>query len=527
MQADMIIINGNIITMNPKKPKAQAVAIMEGKIAAVGTNSQIQKLADKTTKIIDLKGKTVVPGLIDTHVHVLGFGASLTIRERALNLRGVTSIKEMQQKLLEQVKKTPEEKWIQGGGWDQEKFKEKRYPTRFDLDKVAPKNPVFLQRTCKNVCVVNTKALQVAGITEKTKPPRGGRIDIDPKTGELTGILHTTAMDLIEKAIPKPNEERLEQMCLLACQKAAEAGLTAVHWIIESPAEIGIIQKLRANKKLPIRVYIVIPVEFMKHLTELGLQTGFGDNMIKIGSIKVLTDGSLGAHTAALTEPYSDEPKTKGMTLYAQEKLNRLVAEAHEADLQLAVHAIGDKAVDMTLTAMEKATAKNPRKNLRHRIEHASVLNEKLIDRMEKLNLIASVQPHFIISDFWVADRLGLKRTRWAYAFKTLMHKGVLATGSSDCPVEPISPLLGIYAAVAREKNQEERITVNEALSMYTINAAFASFEENVKGSIEVGKLADLTVLSHDPEKTAPEEIKNIEVEMTVVDGKIVYTKAA
>jgi len=523
MQADMILTNGNITTMNQKKPKAQAIAILKNKIIAVGTNTQIKKLTSETTKIIDLKGRNVVPGFIDAHVHMLDFGTSLT----GLNLRGVTSIEEMQQKLQEKVKKTPQGKWILGDGWDQERFQEKLYPTRFDLDKVAPKNPVFLYRTCRNMCVVNTKALHNANITKETKPPKGGKIDIDLKTGELTGILHTTAMDLIEKAIPEPNEEELEQRCLLACQKTVEAGLTTVHWIIESPTEIRIMQKLIANKKLPIRVYIMIPVEFMEYLTELGLQTGFGDNMTRIGSIKILTDGSLGARTAALAEPYNDEPKAKGMTLYTQEELNRLVRKAHDANLQLAIHAIGDQAVDMTLTAIEKALAKSPRKNLRHRIEHASVLNKKQIDRMKKLNLIASIQPHFIISDFWVIDRLGPKRARWVYPFKTLMRKGILATGSSDCPVEPISPILGIYAAVARKENQEERITVNEALRMYTINAAFASFEENIKGSIEMGKLADLTVLSHNPETVPAEEIKNIKVEMTIVDGKIVYAKAA
>jgi len=508
--------------MNPKKLEVQAIAIQKDKIIAVGTNNEVKKLAHKITKIIDLKGKTVVPGLIDTHVHMLGFGASLN----NLNLRNVTSIKELQQKLQEQAKKTPKGKWIQGGRWDQEKFKEKRYPTRFDLDKVAPENLVFLRRVCGHTCVVNTKALQTAGITKKTKAPKGGKIDIDPKTGELTGILRENAMDLIEKAIPKPNDEEMEQLCLLACQKAVEEGLTTVHWIIGSPTEIGTIQKLRANGKLPIRIYFLIPVEFMKHLIELGLQTGFGDNMIKIGSIKILTDGSLGSRTAALAEPYSDEPRTKGMPLYTQKELDKLFTEAHEANLQLAAHAIGDKAVDMTLIAIEKALAKNPNKKLRHRIEHASVLSEKLIDRIKKLNLIASVQPHFTISDFWTINRLGPKRARWAYPFKTLMHKGILAIGSSDCPVEPINPLLGIYAAVTRKENQAERITVNEALRMYTINAACASFDENVKGSIEVGKLADLTVLSHDPEKVTAEEIRNIEVEMTIVDGKIVYTKA-
>lgn len=519
----MILTNGNIITMSLKKPKAQAIAILKDRIIAVGTNNQIKKLTGKITEVVDLRGKTVVPGFTDTHVHMRGFGASLT----RLDLRDTASIEEIQQKLQEQAKKTQKEKWILGGGWDQEKFKEKRYPTRFDLDKVAPKNPVFLRRVCGHICAVNTKALQIANINEKTKFPQGGEIDIDPKTGELTGILRENTMQLIEKEIPKLNEEELEQACLFACQKAVEAGLTTVHWIIDSPNEIRIIQKLRANKKLPIRIYIIIPVEFMEHIIELGLQTGFGDDMVKIGGIKILTDGSLGARTAALTKPYGDEPKTKGMTLYTQEELDRLVRKAHGANLQLAVHAIGDKAVDMTLIALETALAKHPRKNLRHRIEHASVLNKKLVSRMKKLDIIASMQPHFIASDFWVTNRLGPKRARWVYAFKTLIHKGVLTTGGSDCPVEPISPLLGIYAAVARDKNKEERITVDEALHMYTINAAFASFEEKVKGSIEVDKLADFTVLSHDPKKIAPEEIKNIKVEMTIVDGKIVYAKAA
>lgn len=519
----MILKNGKITTMNSKKPKAQAVAILENKIIAVGTDKQVVRLAGKKTKTIDLHGKTVAPGFTDTHVHMLGFGSSLT----SLNLRDATSIEEMKQKLLEQVKKTPEGKWILGGRWDQEKFKEKRYPTRFDLDKVSPKNPVLLRRVCGHICIVNTKALEIAGLTKNTKPPKGGKNDIDSETGELTGILCENAMELVENKIPKPDEEQLERICLLACQKAVEAGLTTVHWIIQSPDEIHCIQKLRAKKSLPIRVYFLVPAEFMKHLTKLGLQTGFGDNMAKIGSIKLLTDGSLGARTASLVEPYNDEPKSKGMTLYTQEELNKIATEAHMSSLQLAIHAIGDKAVDMTLTAIENALAKTPKKDLRHRIEHASVLNEKLIERIKKLNLIASVQPHFTISDFWTINRLGTKRARWAYPFRTLMLRGIVATGSSDCPVEPINPLLGIYAAVTRKENQKEKITLNEALRMYTLNSAYASFEEDIKGSIEVGKLADLVVLSHDPEKVTPEKIKDIEVEMTIIDGKIVYTKMA
>ena len=297
--------------------------------------------------------------------------------------------------------------------------------------------------------------------------------------------------------------------------------------MISSPAEIRVIQKLRAENRLPIRVYIVIPVDFLDHLTDLGLRTGFGDNMVKIGGVKILADGSLGARTAALTEPYNDDPSTKGMSLYSQEQLNALVAKAHKAGLQLAIHAIGDQAVEMVLTAYERTLKKEPKKQHRHRIEHASVLNEGLIQRMKRLGVMATVQPHFVISDFWVTDRVGPKRARWVYPFKTLIRKGVLIAGGSDCPVEPISPLLGIYAAVARKTFPDEGISVDEALRLYTVNAAFASFEENIKGSIEVGKLADLVVLSHNPREVLPEKIGDIQVEMTIVGGKAMHAKSS
>jgi predicted amidohydrolase YtcJ len=245
--------------------------------------------------------------------------------------------------------------------------------------------------------------------------------------------------------------------------------------------------------------------------------------MIKIGGIKILADGSLGARTAALKQPYDDEPSTKGMMLYSQRHLNGLVLKAHKAGFQLAIHAIGDQTVEMALKALEKAFEEAPREDHRHRVEHASVLNETLIQHMKKLGVIASVQPHFLVSDFWVEKRLGKARARWTYPFKTLIEKGVLVAGGSDCPVEPISPLLGIHAAVNRETFPQERITVEEALRIYTVNAAYASFEEKMKGSIEAGELADLVVLSDDLQKIEPSKIKDVRVEMTIVGGKIVY----
>jgi len=520
--ADMVLMNGNVLTMNPSKPLAQAIAVKDDKIVEVGTDAEIQQWIGKNTKTLDLKGRTVVPGLIDTHVHIAGFGRSMA----GINLRNVRSIREMQEKLEKRVRVASKESWVLGHGWDQDRLKEKRYPTRWDLDKFSPNNPVFFLRVCGHVCVVNSKALELAGVTEETISPSGGQIDKNAETSEPTGILRENAMDLALKARLEPSEEELSKACGLACQKAVESGLTSVHWLISSPAEIRVIQKLRAENKLSIRVYIMIPVDFLDHLIDLGMCTGFGDNIVKIGGVKILADGSLGARTAALTEPYNDDPSTKGMSLYNQEQLNALVDKAHKAGLQLAIHAIGDQTVDMVLTALERALKKEPKKQHRHRIEHASVLNERLIQHMKKLGVMATVQPHFVISDFWVIDRVGPKRARWVYPFKTLIQKGVLTAGGSDCPVEPISPLLGIYAAVARKTFSNEGIAVDDALRLYTVNAAYASFEENIKGSIEVGKLADFVVLSHDPHEVLSDKIKDIQVEMTIVGGKVMHAKS-
>ena len=522
MWADLVLTNANVLTMNPSKPHAQAIAIKDHKIVKVGTNQEIKPYIGENTKTINLKEKTVVPGFIDTHAHITGFGKSL----KQINLRGVSSIKEIQKKLKKRIQKTPKGQWILGRGWDQDHLTEKRYPTRWDLDKFSPNNPVIFTRVCGHLCVANSQALELADIAKETTPPPAGQIDKDPKTGEPTGILRENAMNLVWKMIPEPSEEELTEACSLACQKAVEAGLTSVHWLTSSPTEIRVIQKLRQQNKLPLRVYIVVSVKLLDHLIDLGLHTGFGDSRVRIGSVKIFSDGSLGARTAALFQPYHDEPTRKGMILYTQEKLNKLVMKAHKADFQLAIHAIGDRAIDMALTVLEKALKEAPKKNHRHRIEHASVLNKRLIQRMRKLKVTASVQPHFVVSDFWVANRVGPSRARWVYPFKTLIQEGVLTTGGSDCPVEPIDPLLGIWAAVAREAFPEERITVDDALRLYTVNAAYASFEEDIKGSIDVGKLADLVVLSREPHETPPNEIRDVKVEMTIVGGKVVYVKS-
>jgi len=518
-KATLVLLNGNIHTLNPKQPRAQALAIHDDKIVHVGDNQEVKKYVGSKTKLIDLAGKTVLPGFIDTHVHILSFGRNLT----AINLRNADSIKQIQQAIRKKAKETPQGKWIIGHGWDQEKLKERRLPTREDLDKATKEHPVIIIRVCYHLCVANSKALRKAGIDKKTLSPQGGKIEKDPETGQLTGVLRENAQELVFKAIPKPTEDELLEACLLACQKAVENGLTTIHWIIENPREIRVIQRLRAEGKRLPRVYLLIPERYLDTLTELGLQTGFGDLKVKIGAIKILADGSLGARTAALQEPYSDDPNTCGMLLYPQKELEKIVVKAHKFGFQLAIHAIGDKAVEVVLDAIEKALEENPVKEHRHRIEHASMLNKRLIERMKKLKTVVTVQPHFVVSDFWVVDRVGSTRARWVYPYKSLLKENLVVTGGSDCPIEPINPLLGVWAAVTMHPYKEQRLSVEEALHLYTVNAAFSSFEENLKGSIENGKLADLVVLSDDPFTVEAEKIKDISVLMTIIGGQIAF----
>ena len=519
--ADVVVLNANVVTLNSRQPRAEALAIRDGRLVAVGSDGEVRCFIGDGTKVIDAKGKTVVPGFVDCHVHMTGFGQHLQM----LDLRDVSSIEEMKRKIREYARENPGKSWILGGRWDHERFLEKRYPTRWDLDEAVRDKPVFLVRVCGHIGVANTKALELAGVGKETRV-NGGTIDLDAASGEPNGILRENALALMWRVVPKPSMAELEEACIQACIKAVENGLTAVHWIVNSANEIRVVQKLNNEGKLPLRVYLGVPVKLLDALEKLGLVSGFGNEMVRFGFVKILADGSLGARTAALREPYADKPETSGMLIYSQRKLNQLVLKAHRAGWQVAVHAIGDKAIEAVLKAFHNALKKFPRMGYRHRIEHCSVLSPRLIRRMKRLGLIASVQPHFIVSDFWVVDRVGAKRAKWVYPFKTLMREGVMVASGSDCPVEPINPLLGIWAAVARKSFKEESLTVEEALRTYTLNAAYASFDEEKRGTIEVGKLADLTVLSEDPFKVEPDQIRRISVEMTIVGGKIVYARS-
>jgi hypothetical protein len=508
--------------MNPSQVNAEAVAIQKGRIVHVGSNSEIAHWIGKKTKVISLNGKTVLPGLIDSHVHVADFARMLSW----VDLRETKSIQEMMGKVRKRVGQVPRGKWIIGNGWDETNLAEKRCPDLRDLDAVSPDNPVVLYRQTGRVCVVNTKALELAGLTKAANSLPSSEIEKDPATGKLTGVLHENATDKVWSIIPEPTEEDLLKTISLACEKIAAVGVTSVHWIVSSLTEISIIQKLGAENKLPLRIYVIIPANLLDGVLHMGPFKDLDNHCVKLGGVMIFADGFLAARTAALREPYSDAPATKGELLCPQEELNKLVARVHRANLLPIIHAVGDEAIDAALTAIQKISGTT--RNCRFRLEQAAVLDKGLIQRAQKNGVTISVQPGVMHSDFtvWSAvGHLGNERARWVYPLKTLLNAGIHVISGSDCPMEPLNPLFGIQVAVTREFFPEERISVDDALRICTVNAAYATFEENVKGSIEEGKLADITVLSQDPRTVPPNEIEDIAVEMTVLGGRVVCPK--
>jgi predicted amidohydrolase YtcJ len=515
LPADLALLNANIRTINPQQPVAQAVAITKNRIVKVGSNQEINQLIGKSTKVVSLSGKTVVPGLIDTHIHVADFGRCLMW----LDLSSAQSIKDVQTLLKHKVKQTPADKWIIGRGWNEKNFKEKRLLTLGDLDEAAPENPVILYHGAAYTCAANTKALEIAGVTKQTAAPSGGSID-KLSSGELTGIFRGSATNLVWQAVAEPTAEELADASALACQQVVQAGITSVDWIILSENELSLVQTLHKQGKLPVRVNLIVPYEFLKGVN------GFTSNdplRLRLGGIIIFVDGYLDSKTAALTEPYTDDPNDKGKLLLNQNELAVWVAQVVALGLQPVVHAMGDNAVDTVLNVIEHFA-----EEVRFRIEQAAVLNRELVKRLGAQDIVVSVQPTMVPTEFttWSAiEHLGVERAKWLHPLKTLLNEGVRVAGGSDCPMEPLNPLLGIQEAVLRESYPEQRLTVEEALRMYTLDAAYCSGEENIKGSIEEGKLADLTVFAIDPLAVPTEKIKDIQVDLTIVDGKIVYSK--
>ena len=517
LSADLAITNATIITMNPQNYVAEAIAIKRNRILKVGTNEDVLQLIGKKTRVINLAGKTLVPGFIDTHIHVADFGRYLSW----MDLREVGSIKQLQKALREHVRKTPFGKWIIGRGWNESRFKERRFPTNGDIDPFTPNNPVILYHESAQICLVNSKALESAEINKQTLSPPDGEIGRN-KEGELTGILRDSATNLVWKIIPEPSRKDLLEMTAVAFKKIAQAGVTSLHWIVASAEELSLAQTLLVQRKLPIRLFLIIPANLLNKPFNLGSKDCSSS---RIGAAMIIADGYLAAKSAALFQPYWDSSNESGNLLLNQVQMRDLAYQVISTELQLIIHAVGDRAIDQALTTIEHISKDNSNK-IRFRLEQAAVLNDELIQRLQSLKVIVSVQPLVVASEFstWSAEeRLGPERARWLYPLKTLLKRGICVIGGSDCPMEPLSPLHGIQSAITRKAFPEESITAYEALEIYTKNAAYSSCEEDLKGSVEEGKLADLTVLSDNPLALPPDQIAGINVEMTIVDGKIVY----
>jgi predicted amidohydrolase YtcJ len=526
---DMIFVNGDIYTQSTPA-RAQAMAVRDGHILAVGTNEEIRKLKQSRTEVVDLGGNFVMPGFNDAHVHLAAGG-----REHLeVDLAGVKSPAEMQQRIAAYAKTSPPGDWIIGRGWDHTLWASKTLPTRQDIDSVTGDHPAIFVRVDGHIGVANTAALQAAGILAKTPDPEGGRIDRD-SDGNATGILRETAKDSMLSRVPRPSIAQRRKGVELAMAEAARAGITSVQdnsdW-----EDFLVYEELEKEGKLTVRIS-----EWLMFNQSLSLlqrhraQHPANDLMLHSAMLKGFMDGSLGSRTAALLAPYADDPGNTGLPQYDQSTLNRMAVERSEAGFQLGFHAIGDRAAQMALDAfsavVREARENHRERDFRFRIEHDQIIDPGQIPQYRRLGVIASVQPNHLLTDMnWAVERVGEKRARASYPWKDFLENGVRVAFGTDYPVEPIAPFRGVYSAVTRANEAgnksyfpEQKLTIEQALAAYTTGSAYAQFAEKEKGTLAPGMLADFVVLDRDLTKVAPPEILKTQVLQTVVGGRTVY----
>lgn len=534
--ADLVLLNGKIWTVNDRQSDVEAVAVVGNRIAAVGSTKDIRRWVGTNTKVIDLKGKRVVPGFNDAHVHFLDGGAGLA----SVQLRDAASPEEFRKRIGEFAAKLPKGRpyrWVLNGNWDHENWKPANLPTRQLIDAVTPDNPVFINRLDGHMALVNSLALKLAGITRDTKDPDGGTIVRDAN-GEPTGVLKDAAMNFVYKVLPDPTEAEMIESVKAAMRYAAENGVTSVQDMSASPAVLGVYQTLLQRGELTVRISGHQPLSEWQRLASVGIRANFGNDKLKVGGLKGFADGSLGSTTALFFAPYLDDPKTSGLPsdeMFPESKMRDRILAADKAGLQLAIHAIGDKANQTILEFFAEAERQNGARDRRFRIEHAQHLRPEEIKRFASQRVIASMQPYHVIDDGrWAENRIGAERAKGTYAFRSLIDAGAVLAFGSDWFVAPMEPLMGIYGAVTRRTLDgkrpsgwvsEQKITVAEAVKAFTLGSAFASFDETIKGSIEVGKLADFAVLSADIFSINPVEIEKAKVVMTVFDGRVIFER--
>lgn len=534
--AEILFINGNIYTVNARQPHAEAVAVKNSRVTFVGSNAEAAEFKAGAGQIVDLRGQTVVPGMTDAHCHIFGIGG----REINLNLEGTPSLEAFLAKIQERVEQTPPGQWVTGRGWIETFWKPRTFPTRWDLDKVSPNNPVLLTRADGHGMVVNSAALKIADITEEASNPFGGEI-LKDKSGEPTGMLLDNAQELVRKHVPGPTAAETERALLLGVKRSLELGWCEIQNAGSTVAEVDLMRRLCDDGKIKLRIYNAVygPGEPAARLLADGPITSACDHRFTNRTIKVVFDGSLGSRSAALLDRYADA-ETSGFLTQKEADLLPMFEAALRNGVQVETHAIGDRANRTILDLYERAfksVLPNQRKirEPRWRVEHAQILSVQDIPRFAKLGVIPSMQPSHAISDlFFALSRLGKERLAGAYAWRSLIKSGAIIPGGSDAPVERGEPMIEFYAAVARKSvkgetgegwHPEQAVSRADALKMFTWWPAYAAFEEAEKGSIEAGKLADFTVLSKDIMKIPEPEILTTTCMMTVVGGEIVFRR--
>lgn len=543
--ADVIFINGDVYTGadlgfngSPAKvyPRAQAIAVRDGRVVAIGTTKQIEALRGGKTPVIDLGGRFVMPGFNDAHLHLASGG----FEHLNVDLAGTKTLAEMQQRIADRVKTATAGEWIIGAGWDETKWDVQKLPTRQDLDKVTAGHPAVFERADGHVSVANTAALQAAGVTKTTPNPSGGDIARDAD-GEATGILRETAKGLVSRKVPAPSLTQRRRAAQLALRDAAMWGVTSMQDFSTWEDFLTYVDLENAGE-LTARIAEWLP--FTDSVHTLDLHRSFHphtDPMLHTTMLKAFMDGSLGSHTAALLEPYSDQPNNKGLPQYDQAKLDDMARQRAAAGFQLGFHAIGDAATEMALktfaaaqTFAQQHASETPNAktgDFRNRVEHAQVTTPEQIRRFHELGVIASMQPCHLLTDMnWALARLGPERAKTSYAWKAFLDNGVVLAFGTDYPVEPISPFRGLYAAITRKNEAgtkeyypEQKISIDQAIAAYTTGAAYAEFMEKEKGRLAPGFLADFIVLDHDITKASPQDVLHTKVLRTVVAGKTVY----
>ena len=526
LQADLIIRNANIITIEPENPRAQALAIRDGKFVGVGSNEEVIDLKGPETQIWDLTNQTILPGFIDAHTHVLSSGTRHVLQVDC-DLRSISGIQEA---LAKKAQSVPEEQWVLGFKFDDTKTTEGRFLNRHDLDAVSTQHPIMVAHQAGHVYFFNSKGLATAGFLNGAANPPGGRLGRSQKDGNLNGMIYGRAIDRVQtQALSNPTPKDRHQGLELICRMFAKAGLTSVHDAMVSNEDLRIYQEAKDNDHLPLRVYLLMYRDHFPALRDAGIRTGLGDERLRIGGIKMVADGAIATRTAYLSAPYVGSQCEHGLLTMDPEETEHNVLEMHKAGFQVCIHSNGDSAIDMVLTAYEKAQKSYPRKDPRHRIEHCSVVNPEILKRMKDLGCVATPFCSYVYYHGEKMPFYGRERLQWMFAQRSFIDNGIISTGAADYPCSPLSPLMGIQSCVTREDSSgnvwgsSQRISIEEALKIYTINGAYASFEEGIKGSIKIGKLADLVILTEDPTAVDPRKIKDIRVQRTIVGGVTIY----